>query len=56
MLRMPLFIIIVAMIYFIEVLSAILQVDISSRTGGKRLFKMAPISSFRAYGMGRKPG
>ncbi len=43
MLRMPLFIIIVAMIYFIEVLSVILQVGYFKLTGGKRLFKMAPI-------------
>ncbi|NLK99692.1 MAG: phospho-N-acetylmuramoyl-pentapeptide-transferase [Clostridiales bacterium] len=43
MLRMPLFIILVAMIYLVEVLSVILQVGYFKLTGGKRLFKMAPI-------------
>ena len=43
MLRMPLFIVLVAMIYLVEVLSVILQVGYFKLTGGKRLFKMAPI-------------
>ncbi len=42
MLRMPLFLAIVAFIYLIEVLSVIIQV-ISYHTTGKRVFKMAPI-------------
>lgn len=42
MLKMPLFIIIVAFIYFIEVLSVIIQVA-SFKLTGKRVFKMAPI-------------
>jgi phospho-N-acetylmuramoyl-pentapeptide-transferase len=42
MLKMPLFIIIVAFIYFIEVLSVIIQV-VSFKLTGKRVFKMAPI-------------
>ncbi|MCR4923522.1 MAG: phospho-N-acetylmuramoyl-pentapeptide-transferase [Lachnospiraceae bacterium] len=42
-LRMPLFIIIVAFIYFAEVLSVILQVGYFKLTHGKRIFKMAPI-------------
>jgi len=43
MLRMPLFIVLVAFIYLIEVISVILQVGYFKLTGGKRLFKMAPI-------------
>lgn len=43
MLRMPLFILLVAMIYLVEVISVILQVGFFKLTGGKRLFKMAPI-------------
>jgi phospho-N-acetylmuramoyl-pentapeptide-transferase len=43
MLRMPLFILIVALIYLVEVLSVILQVGYFKLTGGKRIFKMAPI-------------
>ncbi len=43
MLRMPLFIMIVALIYLVEVLSVMLQVSYFKLTGGKRIFKMAPI-------------
>lgn len=43
MMRMPLFILIVGFIYFAEVISVILQVTYFKKTGGKRLFKMAPI-------------
>lgn len=43
MLRMPLFILIVGLIYLIEVLSVVLQVSYFKLTGGKRIFKMAPI-------------
>ena len=43
MLRMPLFIILVAFVYLVEVISVILQVGYFKLTGGKRLFKMAPI-------------
>lgn len=43
MLRMPLFILLVALIYLVEVLSVILQVSYFKLTKGKRLFKMAPI-------------
>lgn len=43
MLQMPLFILIVALIYLIEVLSVILQVGYFKLSGGKRIFKMAPI-------------
>ena len=43
MMEMPLFIAIVGMIYLVEVLSVILQVTYFKKTGGKRIFKMAPI-------------
>ncbi|MBR1622741.1 MAG: phospho-N-acetylmuramoyl-pentapeptide-transferase, partial [Pseudobutyrivibrio sp.] len=43
MLKMPIYIIIVAIIYLIEVLSVILQVGYFKLTGGKRIFRMAPI-------------
>ena len=43
MLRMPLFIVIVGLIYLVEVLSVILQVGYFKLTHGKRIFKMAPI-------------
>jgi phospho-N-acetylmuramoyl-pentapeptide-transferase len=42
-LGMPLFVIIVGLIYVIEVLSVIIQVAYFKKTGGKRIFKMAPI-------------
>ncbi len=43
MLRMPLFIVIVGLIYLVEVLSVMLQVGYFKLTHGKRIFKMAPI-------------
>lgn len=43
MLQMPLFIAIVGFIYLVEVLSVILQVTYFKMTGGKRIFRMAPI-------------
>lgn len=43
MLQMPLFIPIVGFIYLAEVLSDIIQVSYFKMTGGKRIFKMAPI-------------
>lgn len=42
-LQMPIFIILVALIYLVEVLSVILQVGYFKMTGGKRIFRMAPI-------------
>ncbi len=42
-LQMPLFILIVGFIYFVEVISVILQVIYFKLTNGRRLFKMAPI-------------
>lgn len=43
MLQMPLFLLIVGLIYVIEVASVIIQVTYFKKTGGKRIFKMAPI-------------
>ena len=43
MLNMPLFILIVGLIYLVEVLSVILQVGYFKLTHGKRIFRMAPI-------------
>lgn len=43
MLQMPIFIMIVGLIYLVEVLSVIIQVTYFKKTGGKRIFKMAPI-------------
>lgn len=43
LMQMPLFIIIVGAIYLIEVLSVMIQVTYFKKTGGKRIFKMAPI-------------
>ena len=43
MLQMPLFILIVGFIYLVEVLSVIIQVTYFKKTGGKRIFRMAPI-------------
>jgi phospho-N-acetylmuramoyl-pentapeptide-transferase len=41
--NMPIFLLIIAFIYMIEVLSVIIQVVYFRITGGKRIFKMAPI-------------
>lgn len=43
MMNMPIFILIVAFIYLVEVLSVIIQVTYFKATKGKRIFKMAPI-------------
>ena len=43
MMQMPLFILIVGLIYLVEVLSVIIQVTYFKKTGGKRIFRMAPI-------------
>ena len=40
---MPLFIPIVGLIYLVEVLSVMIQVTYYKKTGGKRIFRMAPI-------------
>lgn len=41
--KMPLFIPIIGLIYLVEVLSVMIQVTYFKKTGGKRFFKMAPI-------------
>ena len=43
MMRLPLFIPIIGLIYLVEVLSVIIQVGYFKLTHGKRIFKMAPI-------------
>lgn len=43
MMQMPLFILIVGLIYLVEVLSVIIQVTYFKKTGGKRIFRMAPL-------------
>jgi len=43
MMQMPLFILLVGLIYLVEVLSVMLQVSYFKATHGKRIFKMAPI-------------
>ncbi len=42
-LQMPVFIAIVGLIYLVEVMSVIIQVTYFKKTGGKRIFRMAPI-------------
>ena len=52
MLQMPLFLPIVGLIYVLEVLSVILQVVYYKASGGRRLFKMAPLHHhFELYGL-----
>ncbi|MCI8596937.1 MAG: phospho-N-acetylmuramoyl-pentapeptide-transferase [Lachnospiraceae bacterium] len=43
MLKMPMFILIVALIYWVEILSVMIQVSYYKISGGKRIFRMAPI-------------
>ena len=43
MLQMPVFILLVGLIYLVEVLSVMIQVSYFKATHGKRIFKMAPI-------------
>lgn len=43
MMRMPLFIILIGIIYLVEVISVILQVGYFKLTHGRRIFRMAPI-------------
>lgn len=42
-LKIPLFLVMVAFVYLLEVLSVMLQVTFFKITGGKRIFKMAPL-------------
>ena len=41
--QMPLFVLIVGLVYVVEVLSVMIQVVYFKKTGGKRVFKMTPI-------------
>ena len=43
MMQIPLFIPVIGLIYLVEVLSVMIQVTYFKKTGGKRVFKMAPI-------------
>lgn len=43
LMQMPLYIIIVGLVYLVEVASVIIQVTYFKKTGGKRFFRMAPI-------------
>ncbi len=43
MMQMPMFILIVGLIYWIEILSVMIQVGYFKMTHGKRFFRMAPI-------------
>ena len=43
MMHMPIFILIVALIYWVEILSVMIQVTYFKLSGGKRIFRMAPI-------------
>ena len=43
MMNMPIYIVLVGFIYFVETVSVMLQVVYFKKTGGKRLFRMAPI-------------
>jgi phospho-N-acetylmuramoyl-pentapeptide-transferase len=43
MMQMPLFILLIGLVYLVEVLSVIIQVSYFKATHGKRIFKMAPI-------------
>ncbi|MCI8375118.1 MAG: phospho-N-acetylmuramoyl-pentapeptide-transferase [Lachnospiraceae bacterium] len=43
MLKMPMFILIVALVYWVEILSVMIQVTYFKMSGGKRIFRMAPI-------------
>lgn len=43
MMNIPLFMPIIGLIYLVEVLSVMIQVTYFKKTGGKRIFKMAPI-------------
>ena len=43
MMQMPLFILIVGLIYLVEVLSVMIQVTYFKATHGKRIFRMTPI-------------
>lgn len=43
LMNMPIFIVLIGMIYLVEVLSVMIQVAYFKKTKGKRIFRMAPI-------------
>lgn len=43
MMQLPIFILFIGIIYAIEVISVMMQVTYFKASGGKRIFKMAPI-------------
>ena len=43
LMQMPIYIVIFGLVYLVEVLSVIIQVTYFKKTGGRRIFKMAPI-------------
>ncbi len=43
MMNLPIYILMIGLIYLVEVLSVIIQVTYFKKTGGKRIFKMTPI-------------
>ena len=43
MMKLPVFILLIGLVYLVEVLSVMIQVTYFKKTGGKRFFKMAPI-------------
>lgn len=55
MLKLPLFIVIVGLIYVVEVLSVMIQVSYFKATHGKRFFKMAPIHHHFENAAGQRP-
>lgn len=55
MMDMPIFILIVALIYWVEILSVMIQVTYFKKTGGKRIFRMAPIHHHLSWAAGRRP-
>lgn len=56
MLQMSLFLPIVGLIYVLEVLSVILQVVYYKASGGRRLFKMAPLHHHLNCAALKRPG
>ena len=50
MMRLPLFIPIIGLIYLVEVLSVIIQVTYFKKTGGKRIFKCTTHHHFELCG------
>ncbi len=56
MLQMPIFILIVGLIYLVEVLSVMIQVTYFKKTGGKRILRWRPSTITLSCADGRRPG